>query len=125
MSYNPGNPFPPLSDRNERTLRVVPVNAPWITVAADSASFRGGACVGLDPDLMFPETGGGVAAAKKLCGACPVRDACLSDALDDGTRVGVWGGTTQDERLAMKRAEYNRTARKKRRDRQNSTAADG
>ena len=44
-----------------------------------------------DPDLFFAELPGDVTRAKALCGDCPVRAACLADALDRGEPWGVWG----------------------------------
>ena len=38
------------------------------------------------------------AAAKKVCARCPVRAACLDDAVTNGIRFGVFGGTGEDER---------------------------
>ena len=45
-----------------------------------------------DPDLFFAESPGDVTRAKALCRDCPVRAACLADALDRGEPWGVWGG---------------------------------
>ena len=43
--------------------------------------------------------------ALRYCSACPVRDACLAEALASertaGSRHGVWGGLTPDERLRL------------------------
>ena len=38
-------------------------------------------CRSLDPDLFFPETANDEDAAKAVCAACPVREACLDHAL--------------------------------------------
>jgi len=43
------------------------------------------------------------AAAKKVCASCPVRAACLDDAVTTGIRFGVFGGTGEDERQAIRR----------------------
>jgi WhiB family redox-sensing transcriptional regulator len=56
-----------------------------------------------DPELFFPISYGRaadkqIAAAKAVCGPCPVRAACLQAALDNEHRDGIWGGTTPDER---------------------------
>ena len=66
-----------------------------------------GACLGEDPELFFPVTAAGPAlaqvfAAKAVCFGCAVRAACLSFALATG-EAGIWGGTTQEERHAMRR----------------------
>jgi len=67
-----------------------------------------GACRGEDPELFFPVTAAGpalaqVLAAKAVCFRCAVRAACLSYALATG-QAGIWGGTTQEERAAMRRS---------------------
>lgn len=66
-----------------------------------------GACHGEDPELFFPVTAAGPAlaqvfAAKAVCFRCAVRAACMSYALATG-QAGIWGGTTQEERAAMRR----------------------
>jgi len=43
------------------------------------------------------------AAAKAVCVRCPVRAACLEDAVTSGIRFGVFGGTGEDERQAIRR----------------------
>jgi WhiB family redox-sensing transcriptional regulator len=45
-----------------------------------------------DPELWFADSPAQLELAKSLCGACPVREACLADALDRGEPWGVWGG---------------------------------
>ena len=67
-----------------------------------------GACQGQDPELFFPIAATGPAlvqvfAAKAVCFRCAVRAACLSYALATG-QAGIWGGTTQEERHAMRRS---------------------
>ena len=39
-----------------------------------------------------------IAAAKALCGRCPVRQECLEHALHNGEDYGIWGGLTEGER---------------------------
>ncbi|PAK25061.1 transcription factor WhiB [Streptomyces sp. alain-838] len=63
-----------------------------------------------DPDLFFPIGTTGPAAlqteqAKAVCRRCPVREQCLRWALDTGQSIGVWGGTSEMERRALKRRE--------------------
>lgn len=41
--------------------------------------------------------------ARAICDACPVVDECLLYALDDPTLPGMWGGTTEKERKALRR----------------------
>ncbi|MEV6809918.1 WhiB family transcriptional regulator [Streptomyces sp. NPDC051129] len=66
-----------------------------------------------DPDLFFPIGTTGPAQvqtqqAKAVCGRCPVREQCLGWALDSGQIVGVWGGTTELERQALRRRARSR-----------------
>jgi WhiB family redox-sensing transcriptional regulator len=67
------------------------------------------ACLHTDPDLFFPVSTTGPALrqadeAKRICRTCPVRTPCLTWALDQGNFSGIWGGTTEDERRAIRRA---------------------
>ena len=73
-----------------------------------------GACRGTDPELFFPIAVTGAAAdqvrsAKAVCGRCEVLAHCLSYALR-ALPHGIWGGTTREERIAMRMrlAEVNR-----------------
>lgn len=64
-------------------------------------------CIGVDPELFFPvgSTGPALAqqeAAKAVCAMCPVRPDCLQWALATGQDAGVWGGTSEEERRAMR-----------------------
>lgn len=61
-----------------------------------------GACLGKN-DAMFPDNNHtGIAAAKKVCGGCPVRTACLIDALDTGdNEYGIRGALKPEERRAV------------------------
>jgi WhiB family transcriptional regulator, redox-sensing transcriptional regulator len=65
-----------------------------------------GACSGTDTELFFPVAAPGralqqVRSAKAVCVRCEVRASCLSYALET-TQDGIWGGTTRDERIAMR-----------------------
>ncbi len=68
-----------------------------------------------DPDLFFPVGTTGpaitqIAQAKAVCARCPVREPCLEWALDANQMSGVWGGMSEDERRAYRRAGAHRTA---------------
>jgi WhiB family transcriptional regulator, redox-sensing transcriptional regulator len=63
------------------------------------------ACRTVDPELFFPSTGADSAAtqieeAKRVCAACPVREACRDWALRQRERYGIYGGMTENERRA-------------------------
>lgn len=48
-------------------------------------------CAKADPDAWFPEHGPAVA-ARRICQACPVREACLDYAISANEQHGIWGG---------------------------------
>lgn len=59
---------------------------------------------GVDPDLFFPEVPGLAGnKAKAVCQACPVREECLDYALRHPV-LGIWGGTTEPQRVNMRKA---------------------
>jgi len=45
-----------------------------------------------------------IAAAKAVCQRCDVRLACLEWAMATGQDAGVWGGLSEEERRALRRA---------------------
>jgi WhiB family redox-sensing transcriptional regulator len=49
-------------------------------------------CHTSDPELFFAEDAMSITAAKTLCGACPMVQACLEGALSRSEPCGVWGG---------------------------------
>jgi WhiB family redox-sensing transcriptional regulator len=53
-------------------------------------------------DAFYPEKGGSVREAKKICGRCDVRAQCLEFALVNNEQFGVWGGLTQRERRRLR-----------------------
>jgi WhiB family redox-sensing transcriptional regulator len=78
-----------------------------------AASRSAPACRRLDPDLFFPVSTSGasltdIEAAKRVCRRCPVATPCLRWALDLGQVSGIWGGTTEEERRALRRAPVPR-----------------
>ena len=48
-------------------------------------------CLGVDPDLFFPERGASTREAKEVCRGCVVRGDCLEYALVNGEKFGIWG----------------------------------
>lgn len=60
-------------------------------------------CAQTGPDFFFPAPGSSTREAKKLCGACTERAACLAYALEHDERFGVWGGLSERERLRLRR----------------------
>lgn len=67
-----------------------------------------GACRDLDPEKFFhpdgergPRRRNRENAAKAVCGSCPVLDACRKHALAVQEPYGIWGGMSEDDRLAI------------------------
>ena len=60
-------------------------------------------CLDADPEAFFPEKGGSTREAKRICGACAVREQCLEYALANDERFGIWGGMSERERRRLKR----------------------
>ncbi len=65
------------------------------------------ACRGVDPELFYPISTTGpavdqVAEAKQVCAGCPVTTDCLNWALRAGEPIGIWGGTTPEERRYLR-----------------------
>ena len=59
------------------------------------------------PDLWHPSSDAKtnrahIEMAKARCRPCPVRDACLAEAISDPDITGIWGGTTATERAALR-----------------------
>jgi WhiB family redox-sensing transcriptional regulator len=61
-------------------------------------------CRGLDTTQFFPQRGEDTRHAKEVCRRCTVRTECLAAALDRRERFGVWGGLSERERRALRRA---------------------
>ena len=84
----------------------------WPGTVAQFWSWRERArCRGLDGALFFsPEGERGRArrererAAKELCAACAVREACAAYAIANREPFGVWGGLSESEREAIWRS---------------------
>ncbi|WP_432277335.1 WhiB family transcriptional regulator [Klenkia sesuvii] len=71
-----------------------------------------GSCRGESTSLFFhpdgergPARARRQAAAKAVCGTCPVIDACLKHALSVREPYGVWGGMSEEERTRLIAAE--------------------
>lgn len=51
-----------------------------------------------NPELWFPERGAATEPAKAICRACPVQTDCLTYAITNGEKHGIWGGKSERER---------------------------
>ncbi len=95
-----------------------PRSAPDVYTRLDVAWQKRGACRQVDPSLFFGPEGEGRAqrrfresAAKAVCACCPVRIPCRSFALATGEPYGIWGGTTEAERLRRPAGRRRKAAR--------------
>ncbi|MEY2756031.1 MAG: hypothetical protein RJB65_2389 [Actinomycetota bacterium] len=68
-------------------------------------------CLGVDPDLFFPERGASTREAKEVCRGCVVRLDCLEYALVNGEKFGIWGGLSERERRRLRRQRAQATRR--------------
>jgi LuxR family maltose regulon positive regulatory protein len=60
-------------------------------------------CLGVDPELFFPERGASTREAKSVCAGCAVRLDCLEYALRNHEKFGIWGGLSERERRRLRR----------------------
>jgi WhiB family redox-sensing transcriptional regulator len=66
------------------------------------------ACAHFSDELFFPagDTGDAIPIieeAKSICWGCPVADECLEYAIESNQTYGIWGGTTEQERVRLRR----------------------
>lgn len=66
---------------------------PWVRQAA---------CLGLDANIFHPLRGAPTEPARRVCATCPVRAECLQWAIEQHEQHGIWGGTTEKERRAIR-----------------------
>ncbi|MFE9095705.1 WhiB family transcriptional regulator [Streptomyces sp. NPDC007264] len=73
--------------------------------ASDIAWQEQALCAQTGADFFFPEPGSSVREAKRICGLCGIRSACLAYALENDERFGVWGGLSEKERMNLRRTQ--------------------
>jgi len=64
-------------------------------------------CMGVDPELFFPERGSSTREAKEVCRGCVVRAECLEFAIANSEKFGIWGGMSERERRRVRRARLS------------------
>ncbi len=69
-----------------------------------TVDFLDAACHGIPTDMFCPrdEHPGDAPAAVRICNRCPIRRACLDWAVTNDEQ-GIWGGTTDRQRAAIRR----------------------
>lgn len=70
------------------------------------------ACRDLDPTLFLVDDPTRVSEAVRVCGTCPVRSQCLQLGLQQRLNddIGIWGGTTPADRVALRAGKANTQA---------------
>ena len=61
-------------------------------------------CRGMSPSFFYPAPLEDTVPAKATCAACPVRRACLDEAMASREPEGIWGGQSAYERRRLVRA---------------------
>ncbi|HET9690540.1 MAG TPA: WhiB family transcriptional regulator [Acidimicrobiales bacterium] len=75
-----------------------------LLLSPESNAWRNQAnCMGVDPDLFFPERGASTREAKEVCRGCVVQQECLEFALANSEKFGIWGGLSERERRRIRR----------------------
>ncbi len=78
------------------------INRPtWVALAE---------CRGMDVGLFFPERGELIDGARAVCRRCEVQAECLAYAVNNGEKVGVWGGVSERSRRAIRRRAFGGAA---------------
>ena len=63
-------------------------------------------CNNTDPEIWFGDPNNSydhTALAKRLCKACPARKACAEYAIVANEQYGIWGGTSRNERVQIRK----------------------
>lgn len=73
---------------------------------SDLAVAENANCLTVSVKVMYPheKDTAGNARAKEVCRGCPIIKECGATAIARKETYGVWGGITEDERAAIKRA---------------------
>lgn len=81
---------------------------------AQESWYEDAACASYPAEVFFPPGEVPLAAnqAKAICDGCPVREECLSFALETAQAEGVWGGMDAGERKRLRRRTRDRARRR-------------
>ena len=60
-------------------------------------------CAEIGSDFWFPNKGENNEEAMAICNRCPVIVECRDYALADTSLMGIWGGTSWNDRVRMRR----------------------
>jgi ferredoxin len=94
------------------TARVNPARGEGLPNVEATDWMAKAACLNVDPEVFFPSKGQSTAEARSHCRTCPVVAECRAYALDIGASLyGVWGNTSEYQRLQMRSDTAPRTCR--------------
>ena len=88
-------PFPQGPERGHPNIRL-PKNA------MNALTETRAPCRDTDPDSLFT-TGAAQGQTVQICRRCPIRVACLTEAMEHRIEDGVWGGMTVRQRRSLRR----------------------
>ncbi len=83
-------------------LMRAPDRSDWIDLLVPPGWHHDAACRDSDPAVFFPSTGDSLEPARAICATSPVARECLDEALRDRDTLGVWAGTSKNDRLKMR-----------------------
>ena len=69
----------------------------------DAPDFPDALCTSVNPELMTPDARAHMTFGKSVCCKCSHKKECLETGVRN-REVGIWGGTDDDEREAMRNA---------------------
>jgi WhiB family redox-sensing transcriptional regulator len=97
--------------QNPLVIEILAANNPVFDDPEDPLAWqKDSLCGQTDPEAFFPEKGGNVRMAKKVCTMCEVKLECLDYALENDERFGVWGGLSERERRKLQKSLKRQTA---------------
>lgn len=96
-------PFGPRENLHMQFITTSSVTVSAVPVEPEQDWHDAANCLGVDPDLFFPERGASTREAKEVCRGCEVRLDCLEFALQNGEKFGIWGGLSERERRRIRR----------------------
>ncbi len=68
------------------------------------------ACKGVPTEFFYPGADEAPYVIASYCRGCPVRNACLDEAITNGETHGIWGGTTWEQRRNLQRRQKRAAA---------------
>lgn len=74
-----------------------------VTYTSDDSKAFTLPCHTAEPELFFADSDIEIAAAKNLCGTCPMKAACLEGAISRMEPCGVWGGELIEDGAVIER----------------------